>query len=274
MESPAIGCNSLLLNTLLSIGVVLLGVLTWIEFPSGFGSFSLSLISAHSRRGSYSSLDLKLQIANEYSYQNLSTFDYPFLKEALLFEPYKQTKVTVSGLSANAGCIVSWSLSLVSNSTTLQSGNLENNTFSLTPSTVGLHSLEITEKCGDIGDRNYISPVWIKYVRRELLSLTESDREEFLDALSTLWLIDTVTGQELYGENYKSLQYFATIHNDAGGNSVCDEFHSNSGFINNHIYLGAYLEQSLQLVNPRVALHYMEYTKVSKLSSTDFSLLD
>ena len=274
MESPAIGCNSLLLNTLLSIGVVLLGVLTWIEFPSGFGSFSLSLISAHSRRGSYSSLDLKLQIANEYSYQNLSTFDYPFLKEALLFEPYKQTKVTVSGLSANAGCIVSWSLSLVSNSTTLQSGNLENNTFSLTPSTVGLHSLEITEKCGDIGDRNYISPVWIKYVRRELLSLTESDREEFLDALSTLWLIDTVSGQELYGENYKSLQYFATIHNDAGGNSVCDEFHSNSGFINNHIYLGAYLEQSLQLVNPRVALHYMEYTKVSKLSSTDFSLLD
>jgi hypothetical protein len=51
------------------------------------------------------------------------------------------------------------------------------------------------------------------------------------------------------------------VHNDAGGNPICDEYHGNAGFINNHIFLGAYLEQSLHLVNPRVALHYMEYPK-------------
>ena len=65
----------------------------------------------------------------------------------------------------------------------------------------------------------------------------------------------------LYGDRFKSVNYFATLHNDGGGNAACDEFHGGLGFLNNHIYLSAYLEQSLQLVNPAVALHYMEYSK-------------
>jgi hypothetical protein len=85
----------------------------------------------------------------------------------------------------------------------------------------------------------------------------------------------------MYGSRYKSLHYFASIHNDAGGNSVCDEFHGGSGehsrflsflsvwskhiwyagFANNHLMLGNYLEQSLQLIDPTTCLHYMDYTK-------------
>ena len=58
------------------------------------------------------------------------------------------------------------------------------------------------------------------------------------------------------------------VHNDGGGNGICDEFHAGIGFINNHLYLGMYLEQSLRLVNPRVSLHYMEYSKY--FSSNEF----
>jgi hypothetical protein len=103
--------------------------------------------------------------------------------------------------------------------------------------------------------------VWVKYVRRELTSLTDSDRTSFLDALSTLWKVNTVDGIEAYGANYKSLYYFASIHNDAGANGVCDEFHGDQGFINNHMMLSAYLEQSMQLVDPSTCLHYMDYSK-------------
>jgi hypothetical protein len=101
--------------------------------------------------------------------------------------------------------------------------------------------------------------VWVKYVRRELSTLTDSDRDAFLDAFSTLWNVNTADGVELYGANYKDLYYFAVIHNDAGANSVCDMFHGDTGFINNHMMLGAFLEQSLQLVDPSTCLHYMEY---------------
>ena len=34
-----------------------------------------------------------------------------------------------------------------------------------------------------------------------------------------------------------------------------------AGFVNNHMMLGAFLEQSMQLVDPSTCLHYMEYTK-------------
>jgi hypothetical protein len=95
------------------------------------------------------------------------------------------------------------------------------------------------------------------------------DREEFLDAYRTLWDVSTSEGVTLYGDRYKSLMYLAMVHNDAGANQICDEFHAGSGFLNNHVLLGSYLEQSLRLVNPRVSLHYMEYTKY--FTSDDFS---
>lgn len=41
--------------------------------------------------------------------------------------------------------------------------------------------------------------------------------------------MNTVDGMEEYGPRYKSLHYFASIHNDAGANSVCDEFHGSPG---------------------------------------------
>jgi hypothetical protein len=106
----------------------------------------------------------------------------------------------------------------------------------------------------------------VKYIRRELSSLNDDDREEFLDAFHTLWTTSTTDGKMKYGDAYKSLFYFASLHNDAGANAQCDEFHGGNGFVNNHLLLSAYLEQSLQLVNPRVALHYMEYTKYFEMS--------
>jgi hypothetical protein len=41
-----------------------------------------------------------------------------------------------------------------------------------------------------------------------------------------------------------------------------------TGFLNNHVMLGSYLEQSLQLVDPSTCLHYMEYSKY--FGSDDF----
>jgi hypothetical protein len=125
----------------------------------------------------------------------------------------------------------------------------------------------------------------VRYVRRELTTLTDDDREAFLDALVTLWnvrishtalsiafkhfveQVNTVDGKKLYGSKYKSLQYFASIHNDAGANSVCDEFHGGAGFANNHLLIGNYLEQSLQLVDPSVCLHYLDYSKYFEMDA-------
>ena len=129
--------------------------------------------------------------------------------------------------------------------------------FTVFPKTPGKYSLILT---GDNGVKQE-EIIYVKYIRRELDRLTVDDREMFLDAMATLWKVSTEDGVAMYGDKYKSAFYFSQVHIDAAGNTVCDQFHGGSGFISNHVFLTNYFEQSLQAVNPRTALHFMEYTR-------------
>ena len=201
-------------------------------------------------------------ISNEYGIRGADTMlPYPFLTGALFMEPYKEATITLEG--PLSGCTYDWSLTNVKGTADTVSGVSKDGIIMATLESVGEYLLTASESCGAASDssRQLSMKVWVKYVRRELQSLNDQDREDFLDAFHTLWTVSTTKGQALYGDRYKSVNYFATLHNDGGGNDACDEFHGGYGFLNNHMYLSAYLEQSLQLVNPRVALHYMEYGK-------------
>lgn len=43
----------------------------------------------------------------------------------------------------------------------------------------------------------------LKYVRREIRQLTDSDREAFFDAMETLYRLPTAEGHAMYGDDYK-----------------------------------------------------------------------
>jgi hypothetical protein len=101
-------------------------------------------------------------------------------------------------------------------------------------------------------------PVWVKYVRRPLLSLPDEDREEFEDALHVLWETSTKDGQKLYGSDYKGIDFFAEIGRGLSVRSAPGPDKSVEATTTDYALLSAYLEQSLQLVNPRVALNYVD----------------
>jgi len=208
-------------------------------------------------------------------YKNSSSLmlPYPFLENSRLMEPLRPNSVVVimdddsysctgGSLSTTSDCSFSWILTNSKDPSIFETGCSQTNSFSVTPQTTGKYSLQVSVQCSDdsyslLGDYS----IWVKYVRREVRSLTDADRVEFLLAFRTLWDVSTVEGIQKYGPTYKSLFYLATIHNDGGASPLCDEFHgvSGYGFINNHVILGSYLEQSLRLVNPRVSLHYIDY---------------
>ena len=81
-----------------------------------------------------------------------------------------------------------------------------------------------------VGSSSYFQTytLYCKYVRRELRTLTASDRSDFLDAARTLWETSTVEGRELYGERYRDIYSLAIIHNDLAGNQYCDFIHGAS----------------------------------------------
>lgn len=201
-------------------------------------------------------------VANNFGVLDLtSMLPYPFLNGSFLIEPHREATIDLA--EPIDGCSYHWRFAHKTVVGKYYSGISLDGSIVVTLPTVGEYIFTATENCDDLSDsqRELDMSVWVKYVRRELSTLPDDDREEFLDAFHTLWVVNTVEGKILYGDRYKSINYFSTLHNDGGGNGVCDEFHGGHGFLNNHMYLSAFLEQSLQLVNPRVALHYMEYTK-------------
>ncbi len=71
-----------------------------------------------------------------------------------------------------------------------------------------------------------VQPVAVKYVRRELRALTARDRVAFFQALSIVQRVPTHVGRTLYGDKYRSKDYFNRIHLYYGGNKDCDHWHA------------------------------------------------
>jgi len=245
-------------------------------FRSHVGSSSSLNTKTSSSSSSSSSNDLTITAVGEYDDSSMAS--YPFLEGAFLAEAWHDTLFSVQDVSA--GCEYQYTFygpTDAANGVDASSYKPDPNSdgqITWTPEATGKYTMTTTETCKkDSGDssasstRTSRNTVWVKYIRREVTTLSDRDRDDFLDAFATMWEVSTTRGKELYGDAYKSLHYFAQIHNDAGANAICDEFHGGLGFVNNHLYLGSFLEQSLQLVNPRTALHYIEYTKYFSDSS-------
>ena len=121
------------------------------------------------------------EATNEYSYRNLKRFPYPFLEGSLLLEPYREGTITIT--PKMEGCVLSYAIVPDSGDTTLtMSGSDEGKyVFFVTPTKTGKYTMSVEESCDGVAGRTLTQTVWVKYVKRELQSLNDYDREEFLD---------------------------------------------------------------------------------------------
>lgn len=103
----------------------------------------------------------------------------------------------------------------------------------------------------------------VKYVRREIRSLTESDRDAFFDALQLLYTTNSTDGIALYGAKFANAEKFLYHHLNGAARSDCDHWHDGAGFITQHTAFTLFAEQSLQSVNPSIAMPYWEYAQVA-----------
>ena len=54
--------------------------------------------------------------------------------------------------------------------------------------------------------------VTVKYVRREIRSLTDRDREVFFNAMAVMQRVPSAVGRAIYGRKYYSKVYFNRMH--------------------------------------------------------------
>lgn len=90
----------------------------------------------------------------------------------------------------------------------------------------------------------------VKFVRREIRSLTDVDREKFFNAVHILARVPTEVGQKMYGAEYKSKDYFNRVHLYYGGTADCDHWHQGAGFVTSHVTLTLEYEKAIQSVFP------------------------
>lgn len=112
--------------------------------------------------------------------------------------------------------------------------------------------------------------IMVKYVRREIRQLHKEDRETFLDAMEILYRMPTSKGHELYGDDFKGIEFFVQMHLDGAGIKDCDHWHDDAGIMTHHVGYTLQFEQALQLVNPSIAIPYWEYTMDEALGIANY----
>lgn len=99
-----------------------------------------------------------------------------------------------------------------------------------------------------------------KYVRREIRDLDFDDRTRFFDAIAVTHTYSDEVGVKKFGENYRSTDFFASLHAYYSADRQCDHWHSGPGFVNQHLSFTLRFEHALQAVDPRTCVHYWDYT--------------
>lgn len=69
----------------------------------------------------------------------------------------------------------------------------------------------------------------VKYIRREIRSLTASDQQKFISTLRMLYDLDLTTGQAKFGSKYFNAEYFLAKHLNGAGKTDCDHWHDGAG---------------------------------------------
>jgi len=100
-----------------------------------------------------------------------------------------------------------------------------------------------------------------KYVRRELRALVDTDRESFFDAVELMSLLPTREGQEKFGNDYKEMGYFVKKYGDlVVSPNECSAAHGGPGHLFQHVGMALEFEQTLQVINPALAIPYWDTT--------------
>lgn len=198
--------------------------------------------------------------ANEYGDSNVGK-EYPWLQGKAVVEPYKFTTLTVKYDTKTYSNKVTfnWKITAPKDASTV---SFSGATVSTTFTNLGAHSIEITafdESGAKIGRMTSIAHC--VYVKREVRSLAEEDRENFLDAMFTIWSVGTKKGREVYGNDYTGIDRFVSVHaGQATGEISCDHWHEGTGFLTHHLAQSLSFEMAIRTVDKRATLPYWDFT--------------
>ena len=126
----------------------------------------------------------------------------------------------------------------------------------------------------------------VRYVRRDIRKLSDSQRRAFFSAARVLYDLSTEEGASKYGQDFRSISHFVALHLEASVSPTCailtewsslilprptpfkvpnkhhDQLHDGMGFLTQHMSVTNEFERALQIVDPTVSVPYWDFTQV------------
>lgn len=198
--------------------------------------------------------DISVIVSNEYGVY--SGANYEWLTNKYLAEPYKTTTISIDTDAVGINDNIYWKWTQ-EDSNEEKWGNAIEKIFT-SPGEYyiylnGLNSNNDTIITATI-------PIVVKYVKRELRTLTNDDRHKFLHAASKIWKYSSSEGRAKYGEKFTGIDELVEEHALASNDIKCDQFHEGSGFFTHHFAITQTFEAALRAVDPSVTLPYWDFT--------------
>ena len=277
-DVKAIFANPRFLAVIICVKIAIVG-LAFVFFTSpsyvknrgvgGYGGVGRPLTQLYEDAAS-GAATLVVEASNEYGVFT-SREAYPWLDTPVpgsqLVEPYKVTTLAVSAALEGSDAIYVWAIDSSSGAAveTVRSDDpsqLKGASVAVKFTATGIYPLTVTRYDATTGAVTAATTVNLvcKYVKRELRTLTEADREAFLDAAATLWRYTTEEGQALYGPKYTGMEKFTALHIIQSNDVRCDSYHEGSAFITHHLALSVAFDAALRAVDPTVTLPYWDFT--------------
>jgi hypothetical protein len=102
-------------------------------------------------------------------------------------------------------------------------------------------------------------PVAVKYIRREIRSLTATERDTWVSTLKMLYTTSLEEGQNTYGKDFYNAEWFAYQHLNGAGRNDCDHWHDGAAIATIHLGFTLVAERALQSIDPSLSMPYWEY---------------
>jgi len=119
------------------------------------------------------------------------------------------------------------------------------------------YNVEIEETTESGEQKTYKYQVICKYVRREIRTLSDTDREKYFYALKQFHSLTMDEGKALYGDKFYNAKDLTIRH--VAATSCGSPWHGGANFVSTHFAFVLRMEQVLQLIEPSVTTPYWNY---------------
>ena len=173
--------------------------------------------------------------------------DYPLLEVA---EPFRATTLRVAGWPGDAA--TAWAAAWSAGGAPLWSYGASADVAFAEVGWARVAVADASRACW------LAAQIAVRYVRREVRSLSDRDREAFLQGVMAMQRLPADVGSRLYGSAYRSKDHFNRLHLYYGGRAACDHWHQGAGFVTSHVALTLEYERSLQAIYPWATVPYWD----------------